>query len=82
MDEIVAKSRLLTGYLEMRIKKKFPNDPSCHTDGTSKDFKHVSVNIFTPSDTHSRGAQLSLSFSVNITHVFEELQKRGVVVRF
>lgn len=79
MDEIVAKSRLLTGYLEMRIKKKFPNDPSCHTDGTSKDFKHVSVNIFTPSDTHSRGAQLSLSFSVNITHVFEELQKRGVV---
>jgi len=42
--------------------------------------KHVYVEIFTPSNPDERGAQLSLSFNINITQVFEELTKRGVVV--
>jgi len=39
-----------------------------------------SVEIITPSDPEQRGAQLSLVFSVPLTAVQEELQKRGVVV--
>ena len=42
--------------------------------------KEVHVEILTPSDPDQRGAQLSLSFSINIVQVFEELRKRGVVV--
>lgn len=45
-----------------------------------EDWKHVHVDILSPSDPTQRGAQLSLSFSVPILHVFEELTKRGVVV--
>nr|XP_011423822.2 kynureninase [Crassostrea gigas]XP_034302418.1 kynureninase [Crassostrea gigas] len=44
-----------------------------------EDWKHVHVDILSPSDPTQRGAQLSLSFSVPILHVFEELTKRGVV---
>ncbi len=39
-----------------------------------------SVEIITPSDPEQRGSQLSLIFSVPLTEVQEELQKRGVVV--
>lgn len=39
-----------------------------------------SVEIITPSDPEQRGAQLSLIFSVPLSAVQEELQKRGVVV--
>lgn len=79
MPEIKAKSKLLTAYLEMRIQNKYPKDPKHIADGTSTDWKHVHVDILTPADINRRGAQLSLSFSINITHVFEELEKRGVV---
>ncbi|XP_052260062.1 kynureninase-like isoform X2 [Dreissena polymorpha] len=41
--------------------------------------KRIYVEILTPSDVNQRGAQLSLSFNINITQVFEELRKRGVV---
>jgi kynureninase len=39
-----------------------------------------SVEIITPADPEQRGSQLSLIFSVPLTAVQEELQKRGVVV--
>ena len=39
-----------------------------------------SVEIITPSNPAQRGAQLSLTFSVPLAAVQEELQKRGVVV--
>ncbi|KAJ8321831.1 hypothetical protein KUTeg_000302 [Tegillarca granosa] len=86
MTEIRAKSRLLTAYLESLIlqkygiNKSFVNGNQDVEDESKNNWKHVYVEILTPSDPEHRGAQLSLSFSVNITHVFEELQKRGVVV--
>lgn len=90
MQEIVKKSRLLTGYLEALILKQYgyPTDrtncdtqsiPNC-TETNENSGKHVYVEIITPSDLDQRGAQLSLSFSINITQVFNELMKRGVVV--
>ncbi|XP_042260869.1 kynureninase-like isoform X3 [Thunnus maccoyii] len=36
------------------------------------------VHIITPSDPQRRGCQLSLSFSVPIRKVFQELEKKGV----
>ena len=48
----------------------------------SADNSEVHVEILTPSDLDQRGAQLSLSFSVSIIKVFEELRKRGVVVSY
>ncbi|VDK74180.1 unnamed protein product [Anisakis simplex] len=36
----------------------------------------------TPSDPNQRGCQLSLKFNVDITKIWTELTKRGVVVRF
>lgn len=90
MPEIVDKCRLLTGYLEARIIQEYgyPKNrkQTCNgvventENGDDKPAKHVYVEILTPSDLDQRGAQLSLSFSVNITKVFEELMKRGVVV--
>ncbi|OWF37823.1 kynureninase-like [Mizuhopecten yessoensis] len=80
LEEIRAKSKLLTAYLEYRIVEKYGQ-----TNGIAEktlepkdgDLEHV--HIFTPSDPEQRGAQLSLSFSVNISYVFKELEKRGVI---
>lgn len=36
--------------------------------------------IITPSDPEQRGCQLSLKFNVDISHVYDELVKRGVAV--
>ncbi|XP_021364292.1 kynureninase-like isoform X1 [Mizuhopecten yessoensis] len=82
MEEIRAKSKLLTAYLEYCIVEKYGQTNGI-AEGTLEpidgDFKHVHVHIFTPSDPEQRGAQLSLSFSVNISYVFKELEKRGVI---
>ena len=101
MSEIAKKARLLTGYLEARIIRRYGyNNPfysthapeftaQCERTANGKqngagDAENqsgpVTVEILTPSDPSQRGAQLSLSFSVNIMEVFEELRKRGVVV--
>ncbi|KAJ8003650.1 hypothetical protein DPEC_G00150530 [Dallia pectoralis] len=64
------KSKLLTGYLEYLIQEYFKKDDA-HTD---KPYVH----IITPSNPEERGCQLSLSFSIPILSVFQELQKRGV----
>ncbi|XP_055998219.1 kynureninase-like isoform X2 [Ostrea edulis] len=81
MRELRAKSLLLTGYLEVLILKKYgqQNKSPQQNGQNGEDWQHVSVEIVTPSDPTQRGAQLSLSFSVPIIHVFEELCKRGVV---
>ena len=42
--------------------------------------KDLYVNIITPEDPEQRGAQLSVTFSVNVNKVHQELEKRGVVV--
>lgn len=91
MKEIRAKSLLLTSYLEALILNKYGQQNEQQENGKVKekvkendqdgeDWKHVHVDIISPSNPSQRGAQLSLSFSVPICHVFEELAKRGVVV--
>lgn len=72
MKELRRKSTLLTGYLEYLI---------CHyySEGAVQPNK-PHVHIITPSDPGQRGCQLSLCFSINIRRVFQELEKRGVVV--
>nr|XP_022322926.1 kynureninase-like isoform X2 [Crassostrea virginica]XP_022322997.1 kynureninase-like isoform X2 [Crassostrea virginica] len=85
MKELRAKSLLLTAYLEVLIQRKYggrgkvTNGRENGTQNGGEDWKQVHVDIITPSDPAQRGAQLSLSFSVPIQHVFEELTKRGVV---
>uniref|UniRef100_A0A8C5MKP3 Kynureninase n=1 Tax=Leptobrachium leishanense TaxID=445787 RepID=A0A8C5MKP3_9ANUR len=68
MEAIRRKSVLLTGYLEYLLKHYF-------TDQDNK----LSVRIITPSNVAERGCQLSLTFTLPIKEVFEELEKRGVV---
>ena len=104
MSDLVKKTRLLTGYMEARILRKYgygtaninqsnnistnvnqstnisTNENQSNSNGNIDQSDGVHVEILTPSDPDQRGAQLSLSFSINITQVFYELEKRGVVV--
>ncbi|OCT63451.1 kynureninase [Xenopus laevis] len=71
MEALRKKSILLTGYLEHLIKYYF----SKSTEEPHKPY----ADILTPSNIKERGCQLSLTFSLPIKAVFEELEKRGVV---
>ncbi|XP_054158129.1 kynureninase-like isoform X2 [Oppia nitens] len=84
VEELKEKQFLLTGYLEYMIKSYFPRKRTSKTRHPSNDNNNLSggmpsVEIITPADPDQRGAQLSLIFSVPLTPVQEELQKRGVV---
>uniref|UniRef100_A0AAQ5XIS0 Kynureninase n=1 Tax=Amphiprion ocellaris TaxID=80972 RepID=A0AAQ5XIS0_AMPOC len=70
MQALRRKSLLLTGYLEYLIQHYYSEDP------TRPQKPHV--HIMTPSDPQQRGCQLSLSFSIPIRRVFQELERRGV----
>ncbi|KAF4026490.1 hypothetical protein G4228_018608 [Cervus hanglu yarkandensis] len=71
MKALRRKSILLTGYLEYMIKHYFSQDKA--------ESKKTVVNIITPSCIEERGCQLTLTFSIPIKHIFQELEKRGVV---
>lgn len=71
MKALRKKSILLTGYLEYMIKHFYSKDKA--------DTKKPFVNILTPARAEDRGCQLTLSFSIPIKYVYEELEKRGVV---
>ncbi|KAM4697902.1 kynureninase [Rhinophrynus dorsalis] len=71
MKTLRKKSILLTAYLEYLIKYYY----SSHTSEAEK----PSAKIITPSNCEERGCQLSISFSLPIKAVHEELEKRGVV---
>ena len=77
MEALRAKSLLLTGYLEMLIDQNYgrPQGQKAQDDGST-----VYIDLLTPRDPAQRGAQLSLCFNVSIDKIFEELEKRGVVV--
>ncbi|XP_068165738.1 kynureninase [Antennarius striatus] len=70
MQALRRKSILLTGYLEHLIHLLFSQDPA----QPHKPY----IRIITPSDPEQRGCQLSLSFSIHIREVFQQLEKRGV----
>lgn len=72
MKALRRKSVLLTGYLEYLIKHYYSEDKT----NPEKPF----VRIITPSRVEERGCQLTLSFSLPIKSVFDELEKRGVAV--
>lgn len=72
MKELRNKSIMLTGYLEYLIQHYYVQDPA------QPHKPHV--HIITPSDPRQRGCQLSLSFSIPIRKVFQELERRGVAV--
>ncbi|XP_036714919.1 kynureninase isoform X2 [Balaenoptera musculus] len=71
MKALRRKSVLLTGYLEYMIKHHFSQDKA--------ETKKTVVNIITPSRIEDRGCQLTLTFSIPIKYIFQELEKRGVV---
>ncbi|XP_045873940.1 kynureninase [Meles meles] len=71
MKALRRKSILLTGYLEYLIKHYYNKDKA--------DTKKPFVNIITPAGIEDRGCQLTLTFSVPIKCVFQELEKRGVI---
>ncbi|XP_031414692.1 kynureninase isoform X2 [Clupea harengus] len=70
MKALRKKSVLLTGYLEYLIKHYYTKDET--------NLRKPYVDIITPSNPEERGCQLSLSFSVPISAIYEELEKRGV----
>ena len=74
MGALRQKSVLLTGYLELLLKLHFPKP--INDDKVTRPY----VDIVTPSDPNQRGCQLSVSFSVPVANVFQELKRRGVVV--
>eukprot|EP00055_Hartaetosiga_balthica_P011009 m.48869 g.48869 ORF g.48869 m.48869 type:complete len:452 (+) comp7420_c1_seq1:36-1391(+) len=65
MDELRAKSLLLTGYLEALINSNFSG--------------RNAFEVITPTNPERRGCQLSILFSRAIKPVFDELEKRGVI---
>ncbi|PVD31768.1 hypothetical protein C0Q70_07186 [Pomacea canaliculata] len=79
MKDLVAKSRLLTGYLELLVNRKYKKPIASETITASGDSGCIYVEILTPSDPKQRGAQLSLAFSIDLHIVIAELSKRGVV---
>ncbi len=79
MAELRTKSRLLTAYLEMLLKYHYPKINDLANGLASSG--HSYVDIITPSDPDQRGAQLSVVLSDPINKVYNELIKRGVVVR-
>ncbi|KAG7268072.1 hypothetical protein CRUP_014933 [Coryphaenoides rupestris] len=78
MQALRRKSVLLTGYLEYLIQHYYARGPQPGPPGPPPG---PHVTILTPSDPRQRGCQLSLSFSVPIGRVFQELERRGVGTR-
>lgn len=70
MKTLRKKSVLLTGYLEYLIKHYYSENIAEPEKPYAK--------IITPSRIEERGCQLSLTFSLPIKAVYEELEKRGV----
>jgi kynureninase len=64
-SNLLARSRVLTGYLEYLIKES----------------KHTSkIQIITPTHPNERGAQLSLIFNDHAKHVFKHLHQNNFIV--
>lgn len=73
------KQFLLTGYLEYLLKSFFPTTTK-DKESSSADRLIPSIEIITPSDPSKRGCQLSLIFSLPLSVIQQQFQKRGIVV--
>ena len=65
VEKLRQKSLGLTSYLEYLIYHFIPKDE---------------IRIFTPADREARGAQLSLSFTLPVRQIFNQLTDAGIVV--
>lgn len=63
MDQIVTKSKLITGYLEFLINGLDSDD----------------IDIITPVEPHERGAQLSIRMINSDRSLFDKISERGVI---
>ncbi len=63
MDRLIAKSRMLTAYLEYLLK----------------DLKDSKIKIITPEDPKQRGAQLSIRVLNSDKKLFDQLMEKGVI---
>lgn len=68
MDRLRRKSLLLTTFLERLLTEELATKDGC-----------LPFRMITPRDTAQRGSQLSLRFGGDVGHVFDELERRGVV---
>lgn len=75
LDEMLKKQFLLTGYMEMLLKKEFGRDDK---DGDD-DADTLSISIITPEDPNQRGSHLTLVFSSPVQKINADLKARGVV---
>ena len=66
MEKLRSKSIALTNYLQQGLQQ-IPN---------------LQFEIITPTNTHERGAQLSLYFTQNGKAIFEALSSKGIVVDY
>nr|KAG5692894.1 hypothetical protein BaRGS_002329 [Batillaria attramentaria] len=78
MKDLAAKSRLLTGYLELLVSRKYQKQPGGKTE--NKGDNQSCVEFLTPHDPKQRGASLSLKLHKDVLEkVYTEISKRGVV---
>ena len=73
MKELRHKSKLLVTYLEQLLLDRFINN--------DKSKSTISMQVITSSNLEERGNQLSIYFPHSLDKVYEELRKRGMVVR-
>jgi kynureninase len=69
MDKLVAKSKLLTGYLEFLLDDI----------NASNNNPNVKLEIITPRDESKRGCQISIFVHGKAKELFNELTKKGVI---
>lgn len=74
MEALRGKSLLLTSYLEHLLQTRVIDSISKTQGG------EPILRLLTPSDPAQRGCQLSLLFRDRIKPVFEQLEKRGIIV--
>jgi kynureninase len=77
MSALRQKSKLMTAYLEFLILEHYG---SKETAADTVNNGRPTIAIITPSDPEQRGCQLSISLSIPVRPVFEELSKRGAVL--
>jgi kynureninase len=89
MSALRQKSKLLTAYLEYLLMYYYGKEDQDNLSSTSLSNKapnrsrsanKPSIMILTPGDPEQRGCQLSISLSIPVGPLFNELSQRGVVL--